>query len=211
MDIHGQLILDMVPELAAITGSLPKLPELNPQEAQTLFEISFHNFLKTMCIREHPVIIFLDDLQWADSATIQLLKSLQDEKIPWLFIIGAFRSNEVVPGHPLYSLLPELQKNNDIIALGSLDLKKISEMIADSTRTAIEDTSLLAEIVAKKTKGNPFFIIDFLTSLYKNKLLVINPYKSVWQFDIKKINSLNVTDNVAAQIKERMANLTPGQ
>ena len=152
MDIHGQLILDMVPELAAITGSLPKLPELNPQEAQTLFEISFHNFLKTMCIREHPVIIFLDDLQWADSATIQLLKSLQDEKIPWLFIIGAFRSNEVVPGHPLYSLLPELQKNNDIIALGSLDLKKISEMIADSTRTAIEDTSLLAEIVAKKNQ-----------------------------------------------------------
>ena len=211
MDSHGQIITDMIPEFAAITGSLPALPKLDPQEAQARFKMGCLHFLNTMCKPEHPVIIFLDDLQWADPATIQLLKTLQNEKIPWLFIIGAFRSNEVVSEHPLYSLLPKLQKDDDIIALGSLDLKKISEMIADSTPTVIEDTSLLAEIVAKKTRGNPFFIIDFLTSLYKNKLLVINPRKSIWQFDIKQINSLSVTDNVAIKIRERIAKLTSNQ
>ncbi|MCD4722557.1 MAG: AAA family ATPase [Desulfobacula sp.] len=211
LKIHGQVIADMAPELTAITGPLPKLPEFNPQEAQTLFEISFFHFIKTVCRPEYPVTIFLDDLQWADAATIHLLKALKNEKIPWLFIVGAFRSNEVSSRHPLYSLILELQKDNDIITLDSLNLQEISGMITGSTRMGMEDASFLAEIVAQKTKGNPFFIIDFLTSLYRNKLLVFNFKKSVWQFNAKKINYLNITDNVAAQIKERMVNLTHHQ
>ena len=176
---NGQVIIDVIPEVELIIGSQSALPELAPAEAQNRFNLLFQNFINVFTQASHPLVLFLDDLQWADGASLNLMELLMTAPDrQYLYIIGAYRDNEVSDGHPLMLTLDEIRKAGGIvnsINLGPLDLSNVNQLIADTLHSQPETTRLLAELVMAKTNGNPFFINEFLKSLYSEELLTFAP------------------------------------
>jgi predicted ATPase/class 3 adenylate cyclase/tRNA A-37 threonylcarbamoyl transferase component Bud32 len=206
---NGQVIIEMVPEAELIIGPQPAVPDLPPLEAQNRFNLVFQNFIHVFTRPEHPLALFLDDLQWADAASLQLLKLLMTAPdTQYLFLIGAYRNNEVSPIHPLMLALDEVRQAGGVvnqIALTPLKLSHITQFIADTLYCAPEIAKPLAELVLAKTNGNPFFIIEFLKALYAEELLMFAftpPNKEGvgerrgWQWDVGQIQARGMTDNV---------------
>ncbi len=203
---NAQVIVDVIPEVELIIGPQPVVPDLAPAEAQNRFNLVFQNFIKVFTQPSHPLVIFLDDLQWADGASLKLMEILMTAPDgQYLFIIGAYRDNEVNQGHPLMLTLDEIDKAGGIvnsIHLGPLDLSNVNQLIADTLHSEPETTKPLAELVMTKTNGNPFFINEFLKSLYSQNLLTFNLPQSplskggIWQWNLEQIQSQNITDNV---------------
>ncbi|MBD1939865.1 ATP-binding sensor histidine kinase [Microcoleus sp. FACHB-68] len=201
---NGQIIIDVIPEVELIVGSQPAIAELGPTESQNRFNLVFQNFIQVFCSREHPLVIFLDDLQWADSATLKLIElMLMDEGTQYLFVIGAYRDNEVSPTHPLMMTLDTLRHEEAVInqlSLEPLNLEQISLLIAETLHSNEQAVKPLAELVVRKTQGNPFFVSEFLKTLYQENLLTFNPPSPVskggWQWNMDKIEALAITDNV---------------
>lgn len=199
---NGQLLIDVIPEVELIVGAQPPVQELGPTESQNRFNLVFQNFMHVFCRPEHPLVIFLDDLQWADLATLKLLGViLADEhtrEAP-LFLIAAYRDNEVSPTHPLMMTLEALRRKGAIIhkmQLACLSVEHITQMMRDALHcydTALEP---LADLIFRKTGGNPFFVVEFLKSLYQEKLLVFDFDASTWQWQMEKIEMMGLSDNV---------------
>ena len=196
----GQVIIDVIPEVELIIGKQPFVENLSLAESQNRFQILFQNFLRVFTTPTHPLVLFLDDLQWADNASLKLLELLlSDPEAGYLMIIGAYRDNEVTPDHPLLLTINTLQKNG--LKIEELNLKPLTQsdtnqLLADSLQSSSTDTEKLTELIFEKTAGNPFFINEFLTKLYQDKLLVFSPLNQRWQWDINKINEQNITANV---------------
>ncbi|MDM8568014.1 AAA family ATPase [Thiotrichales bacterium HSG1] len=199
---NGQIIIDVVPDLELVIGKQPTVVEVGPTEAQNRFQIFFLNFVKALCDKKHPFILFIDDLQWIDSASLSLLKNIMlDDQILHLLIIGAYRDNEVDSSHPFIMVVEELQKANAIvnhIELSNLQLSDINHLLQDTLQCKTSQT--LADLVYQKTQGNAFFTHHFLHTLYKEELLSFKQQQ--WQWDVKQITAQNITDNVV----ELMAN-----
>ena len=201
---NGQIIIDVLLEIELIIGPQPKVPQLGPTESQNRFNLVFQNFMRVFCQPEHPLVIFLDDLQWVDSATLKLLELVMtDQDNTALFLIWAFRDNEVDPTHPLMMTLDKLREDNVLInqiTLKPLAFEQINQLIADSLHQNLGVVGSLTNLVRRKTGGNPFFINQFLHTLYEEDLLHFVPptpaQKSHWQWDIEQIETLNITDNV---------------
>ncbi len=204
---NGQVIIDVIPEVELIIGPQPALPELAPGEAQNRFNLVFQNFIKVFTQPEHPLVLFLDDLQWADGASLKLIELLMTTPdSQYLFIIGAYRDNEVSEGHPLMLTLDEIHKAGGIvnsINLSPLDLPNVNQLIADTLHSLPETAKPLAELVLLKTNGNPFFINEFLKSLYSENLLTFDftllsngGSKGGWQWNLEQIQAQNITHNV---------------
>jgi len=197
---NGQIIIDVIPDVELIVGKQPLVQELGATEAQNRFNLVFQKFIRVFCSFEHPLVIFLDDLQWADSATLKLLQVMMaDEETKYLFLLGAYRDNEVNPTHPLIMTLEALQKQGAIInqiTLTPLDLEHIAMLIADTVRRDRGSVILLAELVVGKTQGNPFFVNQFLRTLYEENLLNFNLQQRNWDWNISKIEAVGITDNV---------------
>ncbi|MDJ0557386.1 MAG: AAA family ATPase, partial [Microcoleaceae cyanobacterium MO_207.B10] len=202
---NGQIIIDVIPELELIVGVQPTMQELGPNEAQNRFNIVFQNFINLFCKPEHPLVIFLDDLQWADSATLKLIKLMMtDEEKKYLFLIGAYRDNEVDPNHPLEMTLNAIcAQTEDIdypiinkINLNPLKFEDIIKLIAETLHNDKISVQELAELVESKTGGNPFFVNEFMKTLYQENLLHFDSEQIRWQWDITNIRTLNITDNV---------------
>lgn len=197
---NGQIIIDVIPEVELIVGKQPLVQELSATEAQNRFNLVFQKFIRVFCSVDHPLVIFLDDLQWADSATLKLLQVMMaDEETKYLFLIGAYRDNEVNPSHPLIMTLNELQKQGVSIAqitLVPLDLQQIGNLIADTVHQDRKSAIPLAELVINKTQGNPFFVNQFLKTLYQEKLLNFNFQQKFWDWNISEIEAVGITDNV---------------
>ncbi|HEY9297869.1 MAG TPA: serine/threonine-protein kinase PknK, partial [Phormidium sp.] len=209
---NGQIILDVIPEVELIVGSQPRVQELGPTESQNRFNLVFQNFIRVFCQQEHPLVIFLDDLQWADSATLKLMELMMtDDQTHYLFLIGAYRDNEVSSTHPLMMTLDSLRDDGAIINqinLAPLELEHITHLIADTLHTDRESVRSLASLILRKTEGNPFFVNEFLKTLYQENLLTFTPpqtfltqgeeeaSKALWQWDIAQIEALGITDNV---------------
>jgi predicted ATPase/class 3 adenylate cyclase/tRNA A-37 threonylcarbamoyl transferase component Bud32 len=207
---NAQLIVEVIPEVELIVGKQPPVPELGISESQNRFNRVFQNFIRAFCTKEHPLVIFLDDLQWADSATLKLIQlMMMDPDSQYLFLIGAYRDNEVSLAHPLVMMLDGLRQEGatiNQITLASLALESISQLIADTLHSDIAFVKPLAELVMRKTEGNPFFVNEFLKTLYAENLLTfIPPHPSLnrdgstggfWQWDIANIEAKNITDNV---------------
>lgn len=199
---NGQVIIDVIPEVEQIIGKQPPIPELSPAEAQNRFNMVLQNFIRVFCHPDHPLVIFLDDLQWVDSATLKLLKLIAENKNNTaLFLIGAYRDNEVSSIHPLMITLDSLREEQVIInqiILKPLAFEHVNQLIMDSLQQ--DKTKTLTDLVMAKTQGNPFFINQFLQALYKEHLLYFVPptleQKAYWQWDIQKIKNTNITDNV---------------
>jgi tRNA A-37 threonylcarbamoyl transferase component Bud32 len=179
---NGQVIIDVLPEIEWIIGKQPAVPQLGPNESQNRFNLVFQNVMRVFCQPEHPLVMFLDDLQWADSATLNLLKLIitaQDNTA--LFLIGAYRDNEVEPTHPLIMTLDKLRKESvtiNQVTLKPLAFEHINQLIAESLHHDLEAVGSLTDLVMRKTGGNPFFVNQFLHTLYEEKLLKFIPPKS---------------------------------
>jgi predicted ATPase/signal transduction histidine kinase/tRNA A-37 threonylcarbamoyl transferase component Bud32 len=210
---NGQLIIDVIPEVELIVGKQPPVQELGATEAPNRFNLVFQKFIRVFCSVEHPLVIFLDDLQWADSATLKLLQVMMaDEETKYLFLIGAYRDNEVNPTHPLIMALEGLQKQGTTInqiTLTPLDIEHIGNLIADTVRRDIGSIMPLADLVVGKTQGNPFFVNQFLKTLYEEKLLNFNSQQRDWNWDISKIEAVDITDNVVELLVTKIQRLQP--
>ena len=197
---NGQVIIDVIPEVELIVGKQSPVPELGLQESQNRFNFVFQNFIRAFCSLEHPLVIFLDDLQWADSATLKLIElMMSDTDTQYLFLIGAYRDNEVNSTHPLMMTLDGLRNVGatvNFITLAPLGLELIGQLIADTLPGDIASVKPLAELVVRKTEGNPFFVNEFLKTLYAENLLTFDLERQNWQWDISNIEAKGITDNV---------------
>lgn len=223
---NGQVIIDVIPELEHLIGKQPKAPEIEGIAAQNRFNLLLQNFIRVLATKEHPLVIFLDDLQWADSASLKLMQLLMSETdTRYLLLMGAYRDNEVFPTHPLMLTLDEIRKieanspassqNQDIdrpvlkvdrITLAPLDLLSLNCLIADTLSCPTERAMPLTELIFAKTKGNPFFATKFLKFLHSDGFISFNftpttPHyqgeaKGGWQCDIAKLRALSWTDDV---------------
>ncbi|MEG4508551.1 AAA family ATPase, partial [Microcoleus sp. F6_B4] len=193
-------IVEVIPELERIIGQQPPVPELAGSAAQNRFNLLLEKFIQVFTTKEHPLVIFLDDLQWADSASlklIQLLMSANDNR--YLLLIGAYRDNEVFPAHPLMLTLAEIQKTEakvNTITLCPLDRADVNSLVADTLACSTALARPLTELVYQKTQGNPFFSTQFLKSLHEDGLIEFNFEARYWQCDIARVRTLALTDDV---------------
>ncbi|MBD2215101.1 AAA family ATPase [Nostoc linckia FACHB-104] len=208
---NGQLIIDVIPEIELIIGKQPPVPEVGATEAQNRFNRVFGQFIRVFCSVEHPLVIFLDDLQWIDSATLKLIELMMlDEQTQFLFLIGAYRDNEVTPTHPLALTIENLRKQGAVlqeIFLSPLTREPLNQLIAETLHQNADAICSLAQLVLRKTEGNPFFVGEFLRSLYAEKLLSFNAEHRSWQWNIAQIEAQNITDNVVDLLLSKLKKL----
>ncbi|WP_371416939.1 AAA family ATPase, partial [Dolichospermum sp. UHCC 0259] len=181
-------------------GQQPATTELSGSAAQNRFKLLFQKFLQLFTQKEHPLVIFLDDLQWADSASLQLIKLLvSDCHQGYLLLIGAYRDNEVSPLHPLMLTLDAVSKTEAIInllTLQPLSQLSLNKLVADTLKSEKKSAFFLSELIYRKTKGNPFFATQFLKSLHQDEMIQFNWEDKCWQCDISQINQQALTDDV---------------
>ena len=212
LDPNGLLIVDLVPELKLIIGAQPPVPELAPQDAQNRFQLVFRRFIEVFARPEHPLALFLDDLQWLDAATLDLIEHLLTHaEVRHLLLVGAYRDNEVSPSHSLLRTLGTIRKAGgriQEIVLAPLGLDGIGQLVADAIHSEPERTRPLAQLVEEKTGGNPFFAIQFLTALAEEGLIAFDPIAQAWQWDIGRIRARRYTDNVVDLMTGKLKRLS---
>ncbi|MDB4899593.1 MAG: multi-sensor signal transduction multi-kinase, partial [Gemmatimonadetes bacterium] len=208
---NGQLITHLVPELELVIGKQPPVTELSPQDARNRFQMVFRRFVAVFARREHPLALFLDDLQWLDAATLDLLEHLVTQSdVRHLLLVGAYRDNEVSSSHPLMRTLDAIRKSGAglrQIVLGPLALDDVGRLIADALHSSPEHALPLAQLVHEKTGGNPFFAIQFVTALADDGLLTFDPVTRSWQWDMTRIRARSYTDNVVELMAAKLKRL----
>ncbi|MEM6454694.1 MAG: AAA family ATPase [Acidobacteriota bacterium] len=208
----GQVVIDVVPELELVIGAQPAVVALEGQEAVNRFVDVFERFLGVLTSREHPLACFLDDLQWADPASLRLLEAIMDRRDNHhLLLIGAYRDNEVDSAHPLMLMLERLEARHPPhrIELQPLDLDHTAAYVADTLRTDVETARPLAELVYAKTRGNPFFLGQLLLSLESRDLLRHDFDARRWTWDLAQIRLVAVSDQVVDLMVQKIRGLDP--
>jgi PAS domain S-box-containing protein len=209
---NGQLIINIIPELEFILGKQLPVPDLPPQDARNRFQLVLRRFLETFARPDHPLALFLDDLQWLDAATLELLEHLvTDPNVRHLMLVGAYRDNEVSSSHPLMRTLGVIRNAGarmQEIVLAPLGLDDVSRLVADALHCEGDLAHPLAEPVHEKTGGNPFFAIQFLTALAEEGLLRINPDAATWTWDLERIRAKGYTDNVVDLVVRKLKRLS---
>ena len=204
---NGQLVIDAIPELEYIIGKQPESVTLNA--SRNSYNYVMQNFVEVFAQPEHPLVLFLDDLQWADAASLKLInllmKSLDD---PCLLLIGAYRDNEVDAGHPLMMTIDDIRKEARVSAIevDALPQASITELIVDTVKSNRKTVTPLAQLIYRKTLGNPFFVSQFLKSLYNDHLLQFDAGR--WHWDIAQIEALGITDNVIDLLMKELGRLS---
>ena len=208
---NGQVIINVIPEVESVIGPQPVIPELGPTEAQNRFNLVFQNFIKVFTQPEHPLVIFLDDLQWADGASlklIQLLMTAPDSQ--YLFLMGAYRDNEVNAVHPLMLTLDEIKKTEALIhtlTLSPLSMADLNQLIRDTLHCDSTRAQPLADLVQAKTGGNPFFVTEFLKTLSTEQLFTFDYEKGQWQWNLAQIQAQQITDNIVELMASKVQKL----
>jgi predicted ATPase/signal transduction histidine kinase len=209
---NGQLIVNLIPELELIIGKQPSVPYLAPHDAQNRFQMVFRRFLSAFARAEHPLILLLDDLQWLDVATLELLEHLiTEQEVRHLLVVGTYRDNEVGPSHPLVRTLEAVRKTGasvQEIMLVPLGLDDVSCLVADSLHCDRHSCRPLAELVHERTGGNPFFAIQFLTALADERLLAFDSGTGAWNWDLERIRAKGYTDNVLDLMAGKLSRLS---
>jgi serine/threonine protein kinase len=221
---NGRIIVEVIPEIELIIGPQPELPELSPDKAQNRFHLTFRNFVRTFATAEHPLVIFLDDTQWADLPSLKLITLfMTDTAISSLLLVCAYRNNESNVAHPLQTMLTEIQNTCatvNTITLKPLTLKDVNQLLVDTLHIThpypsqegeappyaplkegippdpSKGGSLLAELFLQKTGGNPFFLLQFLQLLHEERLLKFNDRLGIWEWKLEQIQKAEITDNV---------------
>jgi predicted ATPase/transcriptional regulator with GAF, ATPase, and Fis domain len=211
LGLNAGVVAAVIPELELLLGPQPPASPLSPAEAQNRFDYVFESFLSVFARPEHPLVVFLDDLQWADSATTQLLaRLLTNPALRDLLVIGAYRDNEVPADHPLLKVLAQMKEAGasvQQIALPPLRPADLRQLVADAIRAEGHAAEPLASLVLRKTGGNPFFVAQFLKALHADGLLAFDPATRSWSFDLARIEEAQITDNVVELMTGKLRGL----
>jgi len=210
---NGQLIANLVPEIELILGKQPAGAELPPQEAKNRFELVFLRLLGALATQEHPLAIFLDDLQWLDAATLQLLEHVVTHgEVGHLLVIGAYRDNEVDSDHALTKALGRIKaaraKVSELV-LAPLGAGDIGRLLADALTRDLDSVQPLSQLVHEKTGGNPFFTLQFIAMLSEGRLIEFDSVRGRWAWNMPGIRARNFTDNLADLMVDRLGRLSP--
>jgi len=212
LGMNGRIIVDVIPQVELIVGKQSPVPELPPTEAQNRFNLVFRQFLGVFAGQEHPLVIFLDDLQWVDSASLKLLEHIiTHPETKYLFLIGAYRDNEVGPSHPLVLTLDNIRKTEVsflTIALSPLSFQDLKCLMTDTFHSNGDRPGPLTKLVYEKTAGNPFFVVQFLMMLYEERLVEFDRTKGLWKWDIMGIEAKGYTDNVVDLMVRKLRKLS---
>jgi predicted ATPase/signal transduction histidine kinase/ActR/RegA family two-component response regulator len=200
---NGQVLIDVIPELERIIGKQLPAPELSGSAAQQRFNLLMQKFVRLFTTAAHPLVLFLDDLQWADLASLNLLQSLMQDA-GYLLVLGAYRDNEVSPIHPSMLAIEEIEKTGitvNTITLTALTQENLNQLVAETLNCDLLIAQPLAELVNLKTQGNPFFANQFLKALYEDGLISFdrlsqNGKVGGWICDLAQIRALAVTNDV---------------
>ncbi|MDE5089630.1 MAG: AAA family ATPase, partial [Trichodesmium sp. St16_bin2-tuft] len=207
--------------LEKIIGQQPPVEQLDRSESQNRFNLYFQRFLKVFCDKEHPLVIFIDDLQWADLPSLNLIEQLMSNSDnQYLLMLGAYRDNEVSSTHPLVNTLDKIKQGKVVvneISLSPLKFTHINKLIADTLSCSLKISKPLAELIRKKTNGNPFFLTQLFYYLYQENFLVFqfpqslinteNNQKCYWKWDIEEIKRVSITDNVVELMVSKIEKL----
>jgi hypothetical protein len=211
LDPNGRLMIDVVPELKLLIGEQPPVQELSPQQDQGRLQMVFRRFLGVFARPEHPLALFLDDLQWLDAATLDMLVDLLTHgDVQQLLVIGAYRDNEVDSTHPLMRRLDTIRKEGawvEEISLAPLAREDLKRLIVDTLSCAPTRAAPLARLVHEKTGGNPFFAIQFISSLAEEGLLRFDHAAARWRWDLNRLRGKAYTDNVVDLMVGRLNRL----
>ncbi len=206
---NGQILIDVIPEVELIIGSQPALPELGLTESQNRFRRVLKEFIYVFTQQEHPLVIFLDDLQWADSASLKLIELLMsDPESKYLLLIGAYRDNEVTATHPLIQTLENIHYFSEI-TLQPLGLQQVQKLVDDTLNQSTLESRSLAELLFNKTGGNPFFLTQLLQTLHSEKLITFDFHTGCWQWNLQKIQALGITDYNVVELVARSLQQLP--
>jgi predicted ATPase len=206
----AQVVVDVIPDLQRILGPQPPAPEVGAAEAQNRFNLVFRKLVATLARPDQPLVLLLDDLQWADAATLALLPVLlTDPSIRGLLVVGAYRDNEVAPSHPLRLAVAELFGRVPVeeITLPPLDAGHLRELVADALRSDAIHAAAAADLVLAKTAGNPFFVRQLLQSLHADGLIVFDEAGGGWRMDLGRTANVALADNVLALMAAKIARL----
>ncbi len=210
---NGKVITDVIPEVELIIGKQPDLPTLGPEESRNRFNFVFEKFMAVFPQKEHPLVVFLDDLQWSDLASLQFLKNiLTGSGMNYFFLILSYRDNEVGEFHQVMDFLGYIEKSKvkiNRITLGTLTVRHIADLIKYFLRCSEEKATKLAELLVKKTGGNPFFVNQFLQTLYNEKMIVHEGAHG-WRWDVEKISLMQVTENLVDMMAGKIGRLSKG-
>jgi predicted ATPase/signal transduction histidine kinase/tRNA A-37 threonylcarbamoyl transferase component Bud32 len=209
---NGQVIIDVIPDVEKIVGQQSPVAQLGTTESQNRFNRVFQKFIQVFAQKEHPLVLFFDDLQWADIASLKLIQMLMVDDSQYFLIIGAYRDNEVISTHYLNQTLNEIQKAGAIlnnIILQPLSISNVYALIVDTLHSATERTKILAEFIFNKTQGNPFFLTQLLQTMYQEKLLNFDFNSGVWQWELNQIKTISFTDYDALELIARNINKLP--
>ncbi|MHC1790974.1 diguanylate cyclase domain-containing protein [Solidesulfovibrio sp.] len=210
---NAQVIVDVIPEMELILGPQPPVPDLGPTEAQNRFSLCLHRFIGVFAGREHPLVIFLDDLQWADAPSLHLLRTLAaDAQTPFLLLLGAYRDNEVSPGHPLtlaVNRLLEAGVTVQTMLLTPLRFADLRRLVADTLHRQPGDVEALTRLIEEKTGGNPFFVSQMLKELHAQGVFRLDPESGGWLWDMAGIGAMGLADNVVDLMAGRIGRMEP--
>jgi predicted ATPase/signal transduction histidine kinase/tRNA A-37 threonylcarbamoyl transferase component Bud32 len=208
---NGQVVVDVIPQIELIIGAQPPVPSLPVTETRNRFRMVFLSFVAVFARAEYPLALFLDDLQWADPASLELLQHLvTSPDMHHLFTIGAYRDNEVGASHPLLATVAALRKTPtpvDEITLQPLAPDQLEQLVADTLHCPRADAEPLAQLLHTKAAGNPFFALQFLTMLHEDGLIDFDERAAAWRWDVQKIAARGYTDNVVELMVAKLARL----
>ncbi|WP_437480332.1 ATP-binding sensor histidine kinase [Sorangium sp. So ce1014] len=197
---NGQVIADVIPEIALLLGKQPPVPALGPMETRNRFNFTFRSFIGAITSRGRALVLFLDDLQWADTGSLHLIGVLmEDPDIRRLLLIGAYRDSEVEDAHPLMMMLSALRKGQArvrTIALRPLDREHVEELVSDTLGSPRDDCRPLSNILFSRTEGNPLFVIQHMTSIHRDGHLTFDPEQGAWRWSTADIAAMSAAENV---------------
>ena len=213
---NGQIIINVIPELELIIGKQPSITEVGAIESQNRFNRVFQQFIQVFCSKGYPLVIFLDDLQWVDVATLKLIELMllnaqTQAQTQSLFLIGAYRDHDVHPTHPLSLTIKRLRQQEVLIPeifLQPLTLEPLNQLVAKTLHQDIDTARPLTQLVLRKTEGNPFFVNEFLRMLYSENWLTFSVEQQSWQWNMAQIEAQNITDNVVDLLLNKLKKLS---
>jgi PAS domain S-box-containing protein len=213
LGLNGQLIVDLIPQVERIIGPQPPVPELPLIEAESRFNLVFLRFVEVFARQGHPLVLFLDDLQWADPESLRLMEQIITcPDIGHLLLIGAYRDNEVSPAHPVALMLDRVYRSrffSGTINLSPLSFEDVNSLTAHTFRSEPARIEPLARLVHEKTAGNPFFVIQFLMALHTSRFVKFDPAEGCWKWDLPSIRARGYADNVVELMVGKLRDLSP--
>ncbi|MGZ6470477.1 MAG: AAA family ATPase [Bdellovibrio sp.] len=209
---NGRVITDVVPELEILIGPQPEVKALPPVESRNRFQDVFGKYLSCLASAENPLVLFIDDLQWCDLASFELLTTIYNDhqNHPYLFLLGAYRHNEVDSAHPLTKMKESIFQNNGPlkeIQLGPLDIEHTHEMVSYILDSPLNETEILAHFIADLTEGNPLFVSEILSYLYNENLLYYIDQDKQWRWNMEKIRNSNMPSSVVLLFSAKIQKL----